>query len=364
MILAGCGSSCPVATVKGCLTKAEYETELASAVEDIGSSPSLEGRWGLEAINVAEAWAHLRVVRGTEQPGLGVTVGVIDTGIDLSHPTFQERADAGKITEEFRLGAVDETGVELSHGTGVASIIAGRVNPMYTYPFTGIAPYATLKMFAIPPGDPPPPDVPIAPVELSALAMYDEGDADLYRDALSQDLDVLNLSFGVPGLIENYDDVPALRASLPMTIEVLAQSDRKRQDEPGMGGRQLQCIPLPPGRGQLRRRHGNRPPRASGRPAGLQLPDLFAGLMARIEELRGHSIAAVATGEDGEIAFFSTRCGIAANWCIAAPGFRVRGRLFRTVPRGSRPRLCTLVGNVIFGADGLGRSRADGPFFP
>ena len=184
LLLAGCGSSCPVATVKGCLTKAEYETELASTVEDIRSSPGLEGRWGLEAINVAEAWAHLRVVRGTEQPGLGVTVGVIDTGIDLSHPTFQEGAAAGKVTEEFLLGAVDETGVELSHGTGVASIIAGRVNPMYTYPFTGIAPYATLKMFAIPLGDPPPPDVPIAPVELSALAMYDEDDADLYRDML------------------------------------------------------------------------------------------------------------------------------------------------------------------------------------
>ena len=44
---------------------------------------------------------------------------------------------------------------------------------------------------------------------------------------LSRDLDILNLSFGVQGLSENYGDVPALRASLPETIEVLAQSDRE-----------------------------------------------------------------------------------------------------------------------------------------
>ena len=328
LLLAGCGGSCPVATVKGCLTKAEYETELAGAVEDIRSSPSLEGRWGLEAINVAEAWAHLRVVRGTEQPGLGVTVGVIDTGIDLSHPTFQEGAAAGKVTEAFLLGAVDETGVELSHGTGVASIIAGRVNPMYTYPFTGIAPYATLKMFAIPLGDPPPPDTPIAAITLPSLAMYDEADADLYQDVLAQDLDVLNLSFGVPGLIENYADVQALRDALPKTIEVLAQSGRNDKTILVWAAGNTNESLCRPGTDNC---VSDTEIDHLGRPAGLldsSSPDLYAGLMARIRELRGHSIATVATGEDGEIAYFSNRCGIAADWCIAAPGFHVWGAYF------------------------------------
>ena len=44
------------------------------------------------------------------------------------------------------------------------------------------------------------------------------------------------------------------------------------------------------------------------------------GLMARIPELRGHTVAVVATGEDGLITDFSNRCGIAASWCLAAPG--------------------------------------------
>ena len=129
-------------------------------------------------------------------------------------------------------------------------------------------------------------------------------------------------------MIENYDDVPALRTSLPMTIEVLAQSDRKDKTilvwAAGNSNESLcrpgtdNCI-------------GGTETDYLGRPAGLldsSSPDLLAGLMVRIEELRGHSIASVATGEDGEIAFFSSRCGIAADWCIAAPGFGVWAAYF------------------------------------
>ena len=329
--LAGCGgggSGCPVATVEGCLTEAEYGTLLESTVRDIRSSPSLEDRWGLEAVNVAEAWGHLQVVRGAAQPGLGVTVGVVDTGIDLSHPAFREGAAAGTVTEAFRLGAVEETGVKSSHGTSVASIIVGRMNPESNFPFTGIAPYAALKMFAIPLGDPTPPDRTIAPVKLSRLTTYDENYADFYREVAAEDLDVLNLSLGFHGLIENYDDEPGLRNALPNLVDALAQSGRRdkmivvwaagnsndRLCRPGSGD----CV------GDTEANH-------LGLPAGRldsSSPNVLAGLMARIEKLRGHSIAAVATGEDGEIARFSNRCGIAANWCIAAPGLRVRAAYF------------------------------------
>ena len=41
---------------------------------------------------------------------------------------------------------------------------------------------------------------------------------------------------------------------------------------------------------------------------------------ARIEELRSHVVAVVATDVEGNIASFSNHCGIAAKWCIAAPG--------------------------------------------
>ena len=324
--LAGCSgggaSSCPVATVEGCVAEAEYRMQFADTVHDIRSSSSFEDRWGLNAINVAEAWGHLHVVRGAEQPGLGVTVGVMDTGIDLLHPTFQEGAAAGTVTETFGPGAVKETGVKASHGTGVASVIAGRVNPAYAYPFTGIAPYATLKMFAVPLGDPLPPDRTFEPVALSTLARYDQEDADVFREVLAEGLDVLNLSFGAPGLIENYDEL-GLRGALPKTIDALAQSGRRDKTilvwsagnsnehlcRPGsyncVGDAETDHLGLPAGR------------------LAASSPKLSAGLVARIEELQGHSVAAVAMGDDGEIAQFSNRCGIAADWCVAAPGFRV-----------------------------------------
>ena len=328
--LAGCsgGSGCPVTTAEGCITAAEYRTQIEDAVQDIRLSPSLEDRWGLATISIADAWGHLQVVQGTDRPGDGVSVGVIDTGIDLSHPAFQEGAAAGQVTERFRLGAVKETGEEFSHGTGVASIIAGRVNPEYTFPFTGIAPYASLTMFAIPLGDPPPPDKAIEPVTLATLTRYDEDNTEFYREVLAEDLDVLNLSFGFTGLIEHYEDERDLRDALPNTIEALAQSGRRdktvlvwaagnsndRLCRPGTGN----CI-------------GDVEADNLGRPAGRldsSSPEVLAGLMTRIEELRGHSVAAVAIGEDGEIAPFSNRCGIAANWCIAAPGLRVWAAYF------------------------------------
>ena len=321
---------CPVETVEGCLSVDTYLARVKSVAEDIASAPVFEDRWSLAAIDLPEAWAHLRTVRGVERPGTGVTVGVIDTGIDLAHGTFVEGAATGEVTEEFFLGAVDETGADnLSHGTAVASIIAGRANPMHKGPYTGVAPYATIRMFAIPLGSLPPPDTPIEAFPLSKLAQFDDEDAELYSDVLSHGLDVLNLSFGVSGVVEFYD-ASAIRAARSKTIETLAQADRtdktilvwaagNSHDKLCIAGSE-NCV-------------GDSEIDYLGRAAGrldASSPDLYAGMMARIQELRGHSIAAVATGEDGEIAPFSARCGIAADWCIAAPGHRVWAAFFGT----------------------------------
>ena len=323
---------CPVETVEGCLSTNTYLARVESIAGDIASTPAFEDRWGLEAIDVPQAWAHLRTVRGVERPGAGVAVGVIDTGIDLAHGSFTEGAAVGEVTEEFFQGATDETGAEdLSHGTAVASVIAGRVNPTYTNtaPYTGIAPYATLRMFAIPLGDPPPEGTPIEAISLAKFAPYDDGEAELYGDVLSRDLDVLNLSFGVAGVVEFYD-APAIRASLGKMIEALAQADRADKTIlVWAAGNYHNELCLAGSENCIGDSETDYLGRASGR-LDASSPDLLAGMMARIEELRGHSIAAVATGEDGEIASFSARCGIAADWCIAAPGHRVRAAYFGT----------------------------------
>ena len=336
---------------------------MASAADEIRSTPEFDLRpsWDLEAVGVPEAWAHLQVAKGEDKPGSGVTVGLIDSGIDLGHPSFDEAVAAGDITLDLLLGAADETGEEVSHGTAVASVIAGRPSPTHETVYTGIAPYARLRMFAIPLADPPPPGTPIEAITLSELAEEDESLGPIFREALSGDLDFLNLSIGLYGVIDDYDDVPAIRGAMSATIEALAQADREEKTilvwaagnshgdlcRPGTDS----CV----GDGETDR---------FGRPAGTmdaRSPGPSAGLMVRIEELRDHSIAVVAigesteigddgeatevgddgeetgTGEPGEITFFSNRCGIAADWCIAAPGDDVRvaysgpymGELFR-----------------------------------
>ncbi|MYF19836.1 MAG: S8 family serine peptidase [Synechococcus sp. SB0677_bin_5] len=63
-------------------------------------------------------------------------------------------------------------------------------------------------------------------------------------------------------------------------------------------------------------------------------PAILAGLVARIGELQGHSIAVVSVGEAGTISFFSNRCGIAGNGTsyatpMVSGGLAIMKQLFR-----------------------------------
>ncbi len=149
----------------------------------------------------------------------------------------------------------------------------------------------------------------------------------MFNTVLAQDMDILNLSFATSGLIENYD-AQSLRTVLGQTITSLAQAgvqektilvwaagnDNERACTPGS----TNC-------------DGNNRTDINGNLAGslnASSVGIFAGLVARITELQGHSIAAVAVDEGGNIAAFSNRCGVAEDWCIAAPGVRVRTAYF------------------------------------
>ncbi|MDE0100079.1 MAG: S8 family serine peptidase, partial [Truepera sp.] len=62
-------------------------------------------------------------------------------------------------------------------------------------------------------------------------------------------------------------------------------------------------------------------------------PNPPGGAIALLPELQGHNVV-VALAEDGTIADFSNRCGIAANWCIAAPGDGIIGAYFGILGTG------------------------------
>ena len=243
-----------------------------------------------------------------------MTIGVIDTGIDDEHPIFEGKT----IHKQFLFGVGQETGESGSHGTAVASIAAGaRVgNPNAPH---GVAWGADLAVWAIPLGSP---DNVYDPITLEELAEADAGWVELFqpvfdwRDAGNQ-LDILNLSFGYEGLINQYTEED-LRANFSQAIAVLAQADATEK-----------TILVWAAGNQNGDRCGFGTPNCVDSRIEAVSVGILPGLLAYMEELQGHSIAVVALQPDGgAIADFSNRCGIASEWCIAAPGDDVRYAYF------------------------------------
>ena len=292
-----------------CVTPEAFAESTAELVEEFRLDENFQNQWGLSHIKADEAYSNLRLLKGPDaEPGAGVTIGFIDTGIDLDHPAF-----AGKtVTEEFTPDAVDETGEEdFSHGTAVAGIAAGArlANPRAPH---GAAWGADIAMFALTLGSG---DGVYRPISVEGLAYYDAEDAALYEQALSwrdgaRKVDILNLSFGYAGLIDRYTE-QELRDNYGSTLAALAQADAEEKT----------ILVWAAGNS-----HGDSCDPSNSDYCQYQAldavsPSILPGLPAFIEELRGHSIAVAALSPaDGRIASFSSRCGIAADYCIAAPG--------------------------------------------
>ena len=331
----------PALRVAGCITLhdgtcapvEEFDARAEELARDYAAHAQFRNQWGLASIGADTAYAHTELLKGGDAaPGAGVTIGFIDTGIDQGHPMV-----AGPLVrEEFLPGAADELGNETSHGTAVASIAAGTRELPFSFIPHGVAWGADIAMFAIPLGTG---DGTYRPASLNALAGADAGSAHRYNHVLtwrdgSRRVDVLNLSFGYQGLIADYSEAD-LRASLPQTIAALAQ-----------GGTSEKAI--------LVWAAGNsngdscRPSVPNCETGALDAvsPSVMAGLAARIPELKGHTVAVVALApadeiplkpSDETIASFSNRCGIAADFCIAAPGRQVSVAYFGPNADGSAP---------------------------
>ena len=205
----------------GCAQETEYRRLQAEYSAPYAEETAFQNQWGLDAINAARAFANVELAEGAGTvPGAGVTVGFVDTGIDLDHPVF-----TGSVTEEFLLSAVDETGTEFSHGTAVASIVGadflGLAPEVRHHGFRGVAPGADLKMFAIPLSSG---DRPYRPISLIGLAGVDREFQEIANALRAGGVDVVNLSFGYRGIIDDYSEAD-LRAALGDAIAAMAQAD-------------------------------------------------------------------------------------------------------------------------------------------
>ena len=291
-----------------CVQPEEFDKAVATVAREFQDDPSIQNQWELAYIKADEAYANLSVLKGPDaEPGAGVTIGIMHSGIDLHHPAF-----AGKrVTETFLDGAVDETGEEsASYGTAVASVAAGARTGDEDTPH-GVAWGADIAMFAIPTrrvsGTPPEP--------LEILAFADARHAARYERVFSwrdgeRKVDILTLPLGFAAGIDGFTEQD-LRDNYGRAIAALAQADAEEKtilvwaagDFHG-----LRCDPAVTDNC----RYGY---------LDAVSPNLLAGLAAPIDELRGHSIVVVGVGPaDGEMYRLSNRCGIAADYCVAAPG--------------------------------------------
>ncbi len=298
------------------MSAAAFKTATNALAQQYRSHRNFANQWGLSRVGADHAYAHVNQLKGeAAAPGAGVTIGFIDSGIDQDHPDF-----AGKTITEVLVGkdTKDETGTRSSHGTAVASVAAG-IRSQHEKSAHGVAWGADITMFAIPTGSGGYQYDPISLTGLGSVAglwrdLFD--DVFAWRDGTRR-VDVLNLSIGHQGIIDSYSE-QELRDNFGTAITAMAQagSDDKTILVWAAGNSHgWLCLP-------------ESTALCDDFQVNAVSVDILAGLVARISELQGHSIAVVALKPDGTIADFSNRCGIAADHCIAAPGQAVRVAYF------------------------------------
>ena len=227
---------------------------------------------------LAEAWSNIRLIRGdTVLPGAGVKIGMIDDGIDLDHPGLA----GADVVERFYGNATKESSTTYdpdvyqdssSHGTSVAGTILtnGRITDNY-FNFHGVAPASQLHMFTV-------------------LEPFGPYLAEIMDTARAEGIQILNISIGSSDRVDDHNSF----ATVPVgRTQVDAYAQAAHEDK----------IIIVTGTNN----EANPQPASSA-----ALPHFFP-------ELKGHYIATTVADEDGAIGSIASHCGLAAEWCIAAP---------------------------------------------
>jgi subtilase-type serine protease len=246
-------------------------------------TPEYSLGWHLPAIQAREAYRM-------GFTGAGVTVGVLDSGLDTRHGEFR-----GRVVDGYDFAANREiTGRRNfeydDHGTHVSGIIAANRDGKGMH---GVAFNAKVK-----------------PVVFNLLSSNpDEVFPDAWRYLATSGVSIINNSIGANDcsedktppcnvtdyaegfLEENYaDTIAALKETAANDVLMVLATGNEYQ------------------------------------PA----PDALAGMPHWVPELRDNWLAVGAIDADGELAEFSNRCGVAAEWCLVAPGVGI----YSTAPLG------------------------------
>ncbi|HEX6859845.1 MAG TPA: S8 family peptidase [Caulobacteraceae bacterium] len=222
------------------------------------TSSEYRRNWGLGAV-------HADVAFNEHATGRGITVAVIDTGVDLGQPDLQGRFSPDSVDISSTRHTLN--GPE-RHGTEVSGVIAANFNGMGTI---GVAYEATI--LGIRADDGTATDCPSDGCQFNDSSLVKAIDY-----AISHGARVINLSLGGDTPQSNAFEAALGRAKNAGVI-VVASSGNDSEANPGW-------------------------------PARYATDSRFAGYV----------IAVGATSQNGAMASFSNRAGVSANGYIAAPG--------------------------------------------
>ena len=263
-----------------------------------------QSQWGLNMINASSAYA-----RGAT--GAGITIGITDSGLDNTHVEIS----ATRLSNDSALNYSNYTPNtrQKRHGTMVASVAAGKQDKTDITPMHGVAFEADVLFVAIQLAEPDPDYDPVdigdddgsgnvsgAP-DFTGIDNFFSQLFEIYND---YDVDIVNNSYGYSGNINDYTEAQ-VRYAFPNTIAEMSQVGTPDSEKTiyvwaagNAGGYADQGV-------------------------DYSSPELLPGMAHYIPEIQGHSIAVVSLDENGQISDFSSRCGVAKDYCIAAPGGRV-----------------------------------------
>ena len=263
-----------------------------------------QGQWGLDAVNASAAYA-----RGAT--GLGVTIGITDSGLDNTHTEIS----LGRLSGDSDLSYSNYTPNtrQQRHGTMVASVAAGKQEKTDTSPMHGVAFEANVLFIAIQLAEPDPDYDPVdigtddgsgTVTDAPDFTGIDNFFSSLFEIYNQYDVDIVNNSYGYSGNIIDYTEAQ-VRYAFPKTIAEMSQ------------------IGTPDSQKTIYVWAAGNAGGYADQGVDFSSPELLPGMAHYIPEIQGHSIAVASVDENGSISSFSSRCGVAQDYCISAPGGRI-----------------------------------------
>ena len=237
-----------------------------------------QGAYGTEyRYNANLAQLNVLPLNNYGYDGTGINVAVVDSGIDASHPEFLNSTIRGY---DFSNSATGYGGDPNWHGTHVASIIAGDADGTG---MRGVAYDATLYSYRVDAdGD----------GTFEALNT-DSRTAAVARRHITDNIQVSNNSWGRKGDVTSYTN-SQVRSSYRLSIAAFADAQAA----------------------------GTLFVFAAGNSGNSEV-SIDDGLPYHAPELVDAWLVVVASDENGVETGFTNRCGVAAAFCVTAPGNRV-----------------------------------------